>query len=80
MTAEGMARMTAYLDENPPSSPDIRRGIVAAFLDKYADPGQIEIDLEMPGWTDDLVAEMTEIYETDVAQIGQIQGLTFLAP
>lgn len=80
MTAEGMARMTAYLAENPPPTPDIRRGIVAAFLDKYADPRQIEIDLEMPGWTDDLVAEMTEIYETDVAQIAQVQGLTFLAP
>ena len=80
MTAEGLARMTAYLAENLPASPDIRRGIVAAFLDKYADPGKIEMDLDMPGWTDDLVTEMTDIYEADVAQIARLPGLTFLAP
>jgi hypothetical protein len=80
MTADGLARMTAYLAENPPASPDIRRGIVAAFLDKYADPAKIEMDLDMPGWTDDLVAEMTEVYEADVAYIARVQGLTFLAP
>ena len=78
MTPEGMARLTGYLAENPPVSPDIRKGIVAAFLDKYADPAKLEVDLEMPGWTDALVAEMTENYETDVAQIAQLPGLTFI--
>ena len=80
MTADGLARLTAYLAEHSPVSPDIRRGVVAAFLDKYAEPDKIEIDLEMPGWTETLVTEMTEIYEADVTQIAQLQGLTFLAP
>ena len=80
MTPEGMVRLTTYLAENPPISPDIRKGIVAAFLDKYADPTKLEIDLEMPGWTDALVAEMTEIYEADMAQIAQLPGLTFITP
>jgi hypothetical protein len=79
MTAEGMAHLNAYLAENPPISPDIRIGIVAAFLDKFADTSKIEIDLEMPGWTDALVAEMTETYDADVAQISQLPGLTFLS-
>jgi hypothetical protein len=79
MTGDGMARLTAYLAENPPVSPDIRIGIVAAFLDKFADPSKIEIDLEMPGWTEALVAEMTGIYDADVAQIARLPGLTFLS-
>ena len=80
MTPEGMVRLTGYLAENPPISPDIRKGVVAAFLDKYADPAKLEIDLEMPGWTALLVEEMTETYEADVAQIAQMPGMTFLAP
>ena len=80
MTPEGMVRLTGYLAENPPISPDIRKGVVAAFLDKYADPAKLEIDLEMPGWTALLVEEMTETYEADVAQIAQLPGMTFIAP
>ena len=80
MTPEGMVRLTGYLAENPPISPDIRKGVVAAFLDKYADPAKLEIDLEMPGWTALLVEKMTETYEADVAQIAQMPGMTFIAP
>ena len=80
MTPEGMAHLTDYLAENPPASPDIRIGIVAAFLDKFADPTKIDMDLNMPGWTEDLVAEMTETYEADVAYLAQMPGLTFLSP
>lgn len=79
MTNDGMQRLTAYLAENPPASPDMRKGIVAAFLDKFADPAKIEMDLEMPGWTDALVAEMTETYEADIDQIAQLPGLTFIS-
>lgn len=78
MTPEGMARLTAYLAENQPVSGDIRKGIVAAFLDKFVDHSKIELDVDMPGWTQALVAEMTETYEADVAKIARMPGLTFL--
>lgn len=80
MAPDGMAQLNSYLAEHPPTSANLRKQIVAAFLDKFADPTKIDIDLDMPGWTNDLVSEMTEIYETDVAKLGQISGLTFLAP
>ena len=78
MTGEGMVRLNAYLAQNPPASPDIRKGIVAAFLDKFVDPAKIEVDLEMPGWTAALVTEMTETYDDDVAQISRMSGITVL--
>lgn len=79
MSPDGMVHLTSYLAKNPPESPHHRKQIVTAFLDKFADQTKIEIDLEMPGWTDDLVAEMTKTYETDVARIAQFPGLTFIA-
>jgi hypothetical protein len=34
----------------------------------------------MPDWTADLVAEMTDLYDQDVARIAQMSDITFLAP
>lgn len=80
MTGEGMAHLTAYLAENPPASPNSYKDIVAAFLEKYANPGKLSIEVEMPGWTDALVAEMTENYDADVAYIATLPGLRLITP
>jgi len=80
MAPDGLAQMNSYLSENPPTTANLRRQIVAAFLDKFADPAKIEIDLDMPGWTDDLVSEMTETYEADMAHLAQMPGLKVLTP
>ena len=80
MSPDGFARLNAYMADHPPATAHRRKQIVAAFLDKFADRTKVEIDLEMPGWTDALVAEMTAIYEADVDQIQRFAGLTFIAP
>lgn len=80
MSGEGMTRMQAYLDSHPPQSVMQRRKIVSAFLDKFALPERVDQDIEMPGWTADMVSEMTARYEEDVARIGQMDEITFLAP
>lgn len=80
MSPDGMARMRAYLASHPPPNEMQRRRVVSAFLDKFALPEQIEMELEMPGWTEDLVAEMTTGYERDVVRIARMPGVTFIAP
>ena len=80
MSSEGVARLKAYLDSHPPQSVMQRRKIVSAFLDKFALPERIDQEIEMPGWTADMVAEMTQAYEADVARIAQLGEITFLAP
>jgi hypothetical protein len=80
MTSDGLTRMQGYLDSHPPSSVLQRRRIVSAFLDKFALPEMIEVELDLPGWTADTVAEMTAAYEADVASIAATPGITFLAP
>lgn len=80
MTEEGMKRLRAYTKAHPPPDPVTRRRIVSAFLDKFAVPGAIEEELDLPGWTDELVTEMTEIYETDLAAIREIPDVVLLTP
>lgn len=80
MSVEGLSRMRSYLEGHPAASVAQRRKIVSAFLDKFALPERIDMDFEMPGWTDDMVAEMTASYEADVARIAAMPEVSFIAP
>ncbi len=80
MTADGMRRMNAYLDTHPVQTVAQRRRVVSAFLDKFAQADQIDMPIEIPEWTEDLIDAMTRQYEGDVAYIATIPGVTFIAP
>ncbi|MDT8855367.1 hypothetical protein RNZ50_10160 [Paracoccaceae bacterium Fryx2] len=80
MSPDGFRRMNAYLEGHPPANEMQRRRVVSAFLDKFALPEQIEMELEMPGWTEELVAALTLTYDRDVALIARRPDVTFLAP
>ncbi|MDP4033507.1 MAG: hypothetical protein Q8P60_11760 [Pseudorhodobacter sp.] len=80
MSADGFRRMNGYLESHAPQNVAQRRRIVSAFLDKFARPEEIEMELQMPGWNEDLVAALTLQYEQDTAYIAQMPGVTFLAP
>ena len=77
---EGLARMTAYLAQNPALDPGQRRRVTAVFLEKFAQPEVIEQDVNMPGWDQRLVADLSEDYDRDITRIMQIPGVTVLAP
>lgn len=80
MSGEGMSRMQTYLQSHPPASVMQRRKVVSAFLDKFALPDRIDTTIEMPGWTNELVEELTTTYEQDVHRIANMPGVTFIAP
>lgn len=80
MSGEGLARMRAYLESHVPQTLTQRRKIVSAFLDKFALPERIDMAFEMPGWTADMVDEITELYEQDVARIARMSEVTFIQP
>lgn len=60
MSADGMQRMTSYMQTHPPQNVAQRRRVVSAFLDKFALPEQIECEIEMEGWSQDLIARMSD--------------------
>jgi hypothetical protein len=80
MSADGLRRLRAYLDTKGPFTAERRRRAVTAFLDKFARPDQLEVQIDVPGWTADLVAEMSVAYDRDVALIASYPGVTHIAP
>lgn len=80
MTEDGLKRLENYMVSHPPANIDQRRKIVSAFLSKFAKPEELEVEVALPGWTDGLIEEITEIYDEDVAEIAAMPGVRFLAP
>jgi hypothetical protein len=80
MSGEGVSRMQAYMDTRPPQDIAQRRKIVSAFLDKFALPERIGLAVEMPTWTQEIVDDLTAIYEADVAQIMGSSAVNFIRP
>lgn len=79
MSPEGVARMNAYLETHPVQTIAQRRRIVSAFLDKFALPDRVEMELDVPGWTEKMVTTLTANYHADVARIRAMPGVTFLS-
>lgn len=80
MSADGMQRMTSYMQTHPPQNTAQRRRVVSAFLDKFVLQDQVEFEIEMEGWSEELIARTTEAYDLDVSRIMAMDGVTFLAP
>lgn len=79
MEDDGFERMLAYLATHKPQNEIQRRRVFAAFLDKFAIEDELEEDIDLPGWTPELVEEITAIYEDDVYQIERMSGVNFIA-
>lgn len=80
MSAEGMKRFRAYLADHPTMNEMQKRRVISAFLDKFAREEMIEEELDLPGWTEEMVEELSEIYDEDVFEISRIPGVNFIAP
>jgi len=79
MTEDGFVRMQSYLETHQPQNEIQRRRVFAAFLDKFARDDMLEEDIDLPGWTPELVDEITANYEDDVYEIERMPGVNFIA-
>jgi hypothetical protein len=80
MSKEGMKRFRTYLHQKPDLPEMQKRRVIAAFLDKYALDGALEQELDLPGWTEDLVDTVTELYDEDVYELQRMPGVNVIAP
>ncbi len=80
MSPDGLARFEAYLKSHPGLSEMQKRRVIAAFLDKFALEDALEEELDLPGWTEELIDALTEAYDEDVFQIERIPGVTLITP
>lgn len=75
---EGLKRMLGYFRAHPPASDSRRRVAIAAFLEKFGRHELIEMEIDLPGWSEASVAAMTDSYEADLDRIAAIPGVTLL--
>ena len=80
MSPEGMNRFLNYLRGHPPQTEGQKHRIIAAFLDKYALPDQIEDVVDLPGMTGDRVDHLSDLYDEDTALIAGMPDVDFIAP
>ncbi len=80
MSREGMKRFRAYLHENRDLTEMQKRRVISAFLDKFALEDALEEELDLPGWTEHLVEELTELYDEDVFAIQRMPGVQVISP
>jgi hypothetical protein len=80
MTEAGLARYHGYCRDHPPQSVAHRRRIVTAFLEKFGRPERLTADAGAPGWTEELVEDLTTAYLEDVERIARIPGVRLIEP
>lgn len=80
LTPDGASRFETYLADHPDLSEMQKRRVIWAFLDKFADETAIEEEVTLPGWSEDLVDELSALYDEDVYRIGRTPGITLIAP
>jgi len=51
-----------------------------AFLDKFAKEEALDEELDLPGWTDRMIEDLSVIYDEDCEAIGHIPGVTMITP
>ncbi len=80
MSPVGTARFRDYMSRNS-SLTDAQKGrIVEAFLEKFADHSTLEEEFDVPGWTADTIAALTALYDADVQDIREMEGVRLILP
>lgn len=78
ISREGMERFTAYVASKPDMTEIHLRRVMAAFLEKFVLEDKVEEVVDLPGWTVEMVSEMTDIYEEDISAIARIPGVEMI--
>jgi hypothetical protein len=80
MTRAGHQRFIAYIEARPGLTAAQKRRVVTAFLDKFADEAAIEEEIDVPDWDPDMIETLSALYDEDVAEIAQMDGVRMILP
>lgn len=80
MQPKGFARLQAYLKEKPPVDEAARQRILGVFLEKYVNEAATEQEIELPGWSEQVIEYLSAAYEEDLEEIAAMDGVTVITP
>jgi hypothetical protein len=80
LTPEGITGLARHFKDHPPASRADHNGIIARFLNTHGRSEEMEISVDLPGWTEDLIEVMTLQYDQDLARIADLPGVMLTLP
>ncbi len=80
MSKDGASRFAKYIEIKSDLSEIQIRRVMTAFLEKFAVDEAVDEVIDLPGWSAELVSELTEIYDEDVFDIERIPGVQLISP
>lgn len=80
MTDPGSADLRDSLAADPPPSPEAWASRVSGALEEHGRGEELAMPVDLPGWTEEVVADLTETYEAECAAIATMPGVRFLSP
>ncbi|WP_313137606.1 hypothetical protein [Paracoccus jeotgali] len=80
LPAEAMSELQTRIDALPRSEISARRDLIEQALTEHAAPKAMEAAVTLPGWSQDLIDDLDEIYAADLAEIAAITGVEFMSP
>jgi hypothetical protein len=78
MQKPGMKRFRKYLKSHPDYSELQKRRVISTFLEKYARSDKIFESISVPGWNEDLMTDLSEIYEDDTLRISRLPNVNLI--
>jgi hypothetical protein len=78
MSRDGMMQFRASLKARPDMTEHEKRQVMAEHLEKNVIPEAIEEELDLPGWTQALIGELSARYDRDVDRIRKIPNVRLL--
>lgn len=79
VSATGYERLEKYLEARPGLNGEQRERVRELFLNYYHSEDALEEEIDLPGWSQVLVDQMSERYLADTDLIRHMPGVTFLS-
>lgn len=78
MSETGIEHLEGFLDSRQQLTEAQRRRVRGIVLEKYSDSSTVQSEINLTGWTEELIDHMSDVYEDDIDEIIEMPGVQFL--
>ncbi|WP_254429841.1 hypothetical protein [Ruegeria atlantica] len=80
LTEDGQTHAKAILDQNTTLTRGETRDALTAVLEDHAQRDKMEEELELPGWSDEIIEAFSELYAQDLSELETMAEVRVLKP
>lgn len=78
MNEEGSARLAQYLDSHEGMPDALRAQVISIFLKRFPQKDVVHPEIVLPGWDEKVQARMDQHFASDLNDVAEIEGVTFI--